>query len=504
MRILSLKGERTATLRYCEECLTESLDKQQAPYWRIDHQLAGVYCCFRHGSILKSVQRSRYERYFDQTVLRLVIPSDERVLQRTTLSEKCAVEDVAKRSGQQRAEGRACKSTEIYLDMIKEAGFVRANSRINHQRFVSAWMDYFGHEYCHVTGMTAAKVSKWLDRLSGNQMRSECPHPFMFIAAESFLERQLGSPGSYLPQISCKDANFAHESGVVESVRAGYSCKGALHRNTDVLELVSMRSGRWKLVCTCGISYRTVRADQSDGVRLIPILYGARYRNRFCALIAKGANLSSAAQTLRLSMSVGSRWALGERVGDLKLLPLREIIKLRAKWRWLVRNAPPAGPITAATKADPAVYKALWKNDADWLRTFNRSHRSPGRTKGAVRLKEPTPDQIREAWRGLMSAEPPIMATRRAILQRAGFFRTMGGNRSFEPVLVKLVECRPAYLERVISWLASLASGQQLSDCEEAIRTAGLRKSRFSKEQRERIRAIELMSSVEVHTSHNR
>ncbi|WP_408475847.1 TnsD family Tn7-like transposition protein [Paraburkholderia strydomiana] len=282
-----------------------------------------------------------------------------------------------------------------------------------------------------------------------------------------------------------------------------YSCKGALHLNTDVLKFVSMREGRSKLVCTCGISYRMVRADQCDAVQLIPILYGARYRNRFCALIAKGASLSSAAKTLRLSLRVGSRWALGERVGNIKLLPRREIIKLRAKWRCLVRNAPPAGPITAATKADPAVYNALWKNDGDWLRAFNRSHRSPGRTKGAVRLKEPTPDQLREAWRGLMSAEPPIMATRRAILQRAGFFRTMGGNRSFEPVLVELVECRPAYLERVISWLASLAAEQRLGDCDEAIRTAGLRKASFTREQRERIRGIELLSSVGRHSSDN-
>jgi hypothetical protein len=150
---------------------------------------------------------------------------------------------------------------------------------------------------------------------------------------------------------------------------------------------------------------------------------------------------------------------------------------------------------------EPAVHKALLKNDPDWLCTFNRSHRSPGRTKGAVRLKQPTSDQIREVWRGLISAEPPIMATRRAILERAGFHRVLGRNRSSEAVLVELVERRPAYLERVISWLATLASEQRLGDCDEAIRTAGLRRSRFTREQRERIRGIEFMSSVEGHST---
>jgi len=67
LRILGMKGERTAALRYCEECLAEWIEAQQTPYWRIDHQLAGVYCCVKHACILKSVKRVQSVRYFDQT-----------------------------------------------------------------------------------------------------------------------------------------------------------------------------------------------------------------------------------------------------------------------------------------------------------------------------------------------------------------------------------------------------------------------------------------------------
>ncbi|MGF6506277.1 TnsD family Tn7-like transposition protein [Paraburkholderia sp. 32] len=494
LRIFGLKGERTATLRYCDGCLAEWIEKQQAPYWRIDHQLAGVYCCVKHACILKSVKRMRSERYFDQTVLRLINTSDERILQRVTPSEQRAIEDVAKRSGLQRAEGRICTSTKIYRDMLREAGFLHKNSHIKHDRMISAWFDYFGQEYCHVTGMTAGKISKWLDRLSEHSVRSECPHPFMFIAAESFLEHHVELPGSYLPQISCNARNFASEREAVGSVWEAYSCKGALHRSADVLEFTSMRRDRWKLVCTCGVSYRVRKTAQCDAAQLVPIGYGDRYRKRYRGLIAKGDTVWSAARKLHLSYC----WAYSERVSNINSGELR---KLHATWRRLVKNAPPERRITAAAEADPAVHKMLLKNDPDWLRTFNRSHRSPGRTKGAVRRKEPTSGQIREAWRELMSAEPPIMATRRAILERAGFLRAMGRNRSFEAVLVELVECRPAYLERVISWLANLASGQRLGDCDEALRTAGLRRSSFTREQRGRIRGIELTGAAEDHSA---
>ncbi|CAD6560117.1 TnsD family Tn7-like transposition protein [Paraburkholderia sabiae] len=502
MRIYGLKGERTGTLRYCETCLAESIEQQQTPYWRIDHQLAGVYCCVKHGCILKSVKRVQSERYFDQTVFRLVKKSDEMVLQRVTPQEKYAVEDIAKRSVLQRVEWGGGQSRQVYRDMLMDAGFVRTKSQIKFEKVIFAWFEYFGPEYCHVTNMTSGRISKWLHCLSESHVRSECPHPFIYIAAASFLEHCVKSSGSYIPQIRRNAPAWVGEGAVIASALDAYTCTGALHRRSDFLEFVSLRRDRWKLVCTCGISYRLVKADLCDVVKLLPIAYGDRYRNRYCALIAKGLNLSSAAQTLRLSINVGIRWAYEERAANIKLLPCREINKLHSKWRWLVKNAPPERPITAAAEADPAVYKALLKNDPNWLRTFNQNHRSPGRTKGAVRLKEPTPDQIREAWRGLISAVPPMMATRSAILERAGFPRvTMGRNRSFEPVLMELVECRPAYLERVISWLANLASGHRLGDCDEAMRTAGLRRTRFTKEQRDRIRSIELTNPDEGHST---
>ncbi|SOF01116.1 TniQ protein [Burkholderia sp. OK233] len=497
-RILGRKDERTATLRYCEGCLAEWIEKQQVPFWRIDDQLTGVYCCVRHSSILKSVKRLPSENYFDQTVLRLSSESDERVLQRVMPSEQRAIEDVAKRSGLQRRDGGTGKSTKIYRDMFKEAGFVRDNCWIKHEAVISAWFDYFGQEYCYLTNMTAGRISKWLDRLSGNAVRSECPHPFMFIAGESFLEHHVELPGTTLPQISCKAQNLVSKREDETPFLELYPCKGALHRSADVLEATSVRRGRWKLVCTCGVSYWVRNSAQCDAAQLVPISYGDRYRKRYLALIAKGENVWSAARKLQLSPATARRWGYRERVSTAKSLPRAEIRNLRATWRRLVKNAAPERRITAAIEADPVVHKALWKHDQDWLCAFNRSHRSPGRTKGAVRLKEPTSDQIREAWRNLIATDPPIMATRRAILEKAGFNRWLGRNRSFEDVLADLIECRQAYLERVIFWLANLASGRRLGDCDEAILKAGLRRGSFTKEQRERIRGIELMNLSKV------
>ncbi|EUC12697.1 hypothetical protein PMI06_000845 [Burkholderia sp. BT03] len=497
LRFWGLKGERTTTLRYCEGCLAEWIENQQVPYWRIDHQLAGVYCCVKHACILKSVSKVRSRCYFDQTILRLINDSDERVIKKIVSSGKKAIEDIAKRSAHQQTGGGIGKSTNVYRDMFKEAGFVRAGSQIKHLAVISAWSNYFGQEYCHLTNMTAGRISKLLDRLSEISERFECSHPFMFIAGESFLAHHLESSGAYLPRIGCRALAFAAGREVVAPVLAAFSCNGALHRSADVLEFVQSQGDRWKLVCTCGVSYGMRKAARIDATQFVPVSYEARYRKQFRALIANGVNASCAARELRLAINTANRWAYRERVGDIEALSEREVRKLRSTWRQLVKNAPPERRITGATEANPAVFKELLKNDWDWFCAFNRSQRSPSRTKGLVRLKEPTADQILEAWRGLKSADPPIMVSRSAILERSGFPRIFNRKRPFEAILAELVERRPAYLERVISWLANLASGQRQVDYDEAIQNAGLRRSSFSKEQRERIREIELMSSVE-------
>ncbi|TDN64020.1 TnsD family Tn7-like transposition protein [Paraburkholderia sp. BL10I2N1] len=493
-RIIRLNGERTVALRYCKECLVEWIEKQEIPYWKIDHQLAGVYCCVRHSSILKSVNKIFPRGTFDPTVMHLISASDEQVLQRTAASEKHAIDDIAKRSVQQRAEGGPCKPAEAFLSFILEAGFLRENSKIKKHALISSWLDYFGREYCHMTGMTAERISSWLSSLRERAPVFECRHPFMFIAGQSFLEHHVELPGSYLPRIRCKASTSSGESKIVSPILGPPSCTGALHRDGDVLNSSSLKTGGWKLVCTCGISYRMSEATPRVTAQLIPLSYGSRYRDRFHELIATGASAFRAAQALRLGRTTASRWAGRKDVENIKLLPQSEVRRLRVTWRRLVENASPERRITFAAETDPAVYAALLKNDRDWLRSFNRRHRSHR----PCILYEPTSVEIREAWRRLMLIEPPIMATQSAILDRTGFRRVRTPSRSFSAVLAEVVECRPAYCERVVSWLATMASKRQLGDCDEAIYMAGLRRRSFTREQQERIREIERMGSAEV------
>ncbi|WP_321813120.1 MULTISPECIES: TniQ family protein [unclassified Paraburkholderia] len=488
-----LNGERAPIFRYCEECLKGDIENHQTPYWRIDHQLAGVYYCIKHSCVLRSVRKVP-GRYVDQTLVRHIHASDKMALHGIILKEKMAILDVSRRSVRQRESGYFGKSARQYQDLLREVGLLRENSTLRHVQLISAWFDYFGEEYCYLTNTNSNRISMWLNHLSRGIWGCECPHPFMFIAGESLLEHLAELPGSYFPRKLHKDSCLLSEEGNPNPSLDAYTCKGALHRNSDFFKFTSPKPGRWKLACTCGLTY--LLAPQCDAKQLKPCSYGARYRRRFSALIGKGMYICDAARELHVSASAARQWIGREGVPARETMPKEEVERLRERWCLLVKNMVSKSRITSAAVVDPVTYKALKKCDGDWLYTFNRLHRSPPRAKNSFHGREPTVDKIRAAQRGLIMAEPPTIASRSAILERVGFPRACNRSRPYWAALVEATECRLTYLERVISWLTTLALRQRLGDCDEALRSAGLRRERFNGEQRERIRKIELMNAA--------
>lgn len=492
--ITGLKGERCSRFRYCAMCVMECVEDQQTPYWKVDHQLAGVYWCVKHACVLKSVKREPSRCDSDKTLMSLIDDSDDSVLHSLSLSEKRAIEDVSRRSVNARKEGVLGKSAKQYGSILRGLNFIDSNSHLKYGKVFSAWVDYFGREYCYVTNTNTNKVSTWVENLSRGTWSTECPHPFVAIAGESFIEYLAGSPGTYLPRIY-KGRILLKNHVIPKPVTKAFSCVGVLHRTSDTFHLAQASTGNWKLLCTCGLSYRLLKPK--GGVeKQTPFSYGERYHKRFFALVNGGMSISAAARELNVDASCAYGWAKKAGFAASKTLSRGEVMKLRTRWSHLVRNTVSDKRMTAAREADLATYTKLHKFDGDWLRQFNRCHRSPARTNTVFGPNEPTSDDIREAHRELLLAEPPIKATRFAIVERAGFPRASDRRRPYWRVLAALAESQSAYRERVICWLASLASEQRLGDCNGTLRLAGLSRGAFSAEEKQRIRKLELMPSA--------
>ncbi|MFP3588538.1 TnsD family Tn7-like transposition protein [Paraburkholderia sp. SIMBA_055] len=491
LRLTKSDSERTKKLRYCPECMQEWRSNGELLYWKIDHQLAGVYFCTKHSCVLKVVGKHYSEYNNDFTVEQLIGSGDEEVVGGEAPSERSAIESVARLSVNQRVSGSAFGSIESYRDLFRDAGFTRGDSTLKKDNVVRAWLDFFGARYCHMTGISASRIHGWISSVTDRAVQREFPHPFMYIAAECTLNYHASLPGSFFPGGRENSPRCAGNMDVATIISKADICKGLLHRSSDFVKVTGSlrRSGGIKLVCTCGVSYRMLITEKGEVGKLTPFSYGCRYRACFKALISKGEKLSRVAKRLHIANSTALKWVSVSRGNANRGRSRREIINLRKEWRLLVEGSSSDRRITTAAEAKPLLYKTLRENDRGWFIEFNRAHRS-WRPQSSYKANEPTTDEIREAHTALQLVEPPIRCSKAAILERAGFCGRVAPDRPLAAFLANLTESPCAYRERVIAWLETRASGRQLGTCDQALRHAGVRARSFTREQRRQIREI--------------
>ncbi|WP_233808988.1 TnsD family transposase [Paraburkholderia sp. HP33-1] len=492
-----LKREVVKKLRYCEECLSEWRSKNIMPFWKIDHQLPGAYYCHLHSCVLKMTGQQFAKNVLDPTVLSLRRDSDEAVLKRVSSVERDAIMDVTIRSVRQRIDGDSCRRPKTYRELLVNAGFARPDGTISRTALIRNWLGYFGPEYCHLTGMDEQKIGGWSRNISRCASARQFPQPFIFVAAHSFLDHCCKFPGSFVPALHSAGTNQeVHSPEGEDTIRPDVElpeCNGVLHRIGDSLHFAGRlrRSGGWKVVCSCGMSYRAKDESKRGSMCLKAFAYGPRYRRRFCAFMAKGDNYIRAGRKLNMPKSTALAWAREEGyVRRVETMPPADTRKLRATWRRTVESAPLESRITSACQINPGVYKALHRRDRAWLLSFNHEHRSwrPGASYNAAG-KESTCNRVREAMAAVMQMDPPVRATRAKIFETAGLTLSEANSRKSTSILLRtLTEPRQDYLERVILWLETLAASRRLGDWEDAVHLAGLHRRSFTKEQMSRIR----------------
>ncbi|WP_081068130.1 TnsD family Tn7-like transposition protein [Burkholderia territorii] len=496
------KRERIPGLRYCEECLAQWRDKRVEAYWKVNHQLPGVLFCDEHKIALKVVDQIGIDYDFGITIGRCASALDRVIIQSASPSELRAVMDITRLSVDRRRLGVNVPLPLKYRDLLREGGFLRLDSTVNRYALVSEWLAYFGSEYCCLTGINMRRIFTWLSYIEARASAEQFFHPFMYVAAEAFLENRISSLGSFVPAprrklipVKCRGENPPYLDLP--------PCVGVLHHDADTYEVSGylIRSGGWKVVCSCGISYRVLDVCVAEAARMIPFAYGTRYRRKFVELLESGRSPKKAARELHLAATTGLSWSRKNEPERHEPISIEEIKKNRAAWRRLVGGAPRTMRITSAQRANPTLYEILNKNDHVWFVKFNRSHRS-WRTEAPFHVNgiDLEAGRARKAWSEIMQMEPPVRATRTAILDRAGLpLHLASETHARSPLWTELAETREAHRERVVSWLCTFSTQHHLrkgnNSINDAIRGTGLNMRSFTSDQKRKIREFISKSS---------
>jgi hypothetical protein len=371
-------AERVARFRYCEDCFAHWRESGTPAHWMVDHQLPGVYVCPVHSRMLKVAKRSISQNLTDSTVVAMRNEEDEVILTRASSSERAALADLAKLSAQYRTASGSVPSASTYRELLRAAGYMWPSGRVDTRAFTASIVESFGHEYCHSTGLSLKRLATWLKYIEGDVLGVESAHPFVFVSVLSLLNTLCASQGTFAPAARNEDIETAEVptwtvyDDSLQS-REGLQCKGFLHRANDVWQQVLSSCNERKLVCSCGLTYsafevgRTVGADMS-----VVATYGERYRNLIFMRFADNFKVSSNAQEYYSVNPRFFRWARLYGFSENRGMSAEMIHELRDRWSSVVKNARPDKRIVSAYKVDSSLYRALYRNDRNWIAEFNK------------------------------------------------------------------------------------------------------------------------------------
>ncbi|MCX5538072.1 TnsD family Tn7-like transposition protein [Paraburkholderia sp. CNPSo 3076] len=482
--------ERDSRPRYCDECLADWNRSGIAPYCKISHQLPGTYYCDVHLTPLKAAGESRGDVVLAAMLQPLVRKSDSAAISDVTAAEAKAIKSVAIKSARQQTNGDTRERVH-YLSLVRDAGFLMPDGRLRKGALANDLRVFFGVTYCRLTGLDERKIAAWWNVVRGQTNANSLRNPFVFLAAESLLESRISCPGTHLPLIP--------SVSIDEILPILPKCAGALHRDCDSYgAMVRGRTAqRWKVTCSCGMTYKILTNPDDSAVHIVPLEYGERYKQHFDVLLSTDCGLGFAAHEIGISLGTAVAWKRikaspgGTKAVPKKRLPQAEIKELRGKWRALVLSAPPKGRIRSAYSKGAAIYRKLALHDHEWLIKFNKSQSAP--SKGMIhrsrnQLTEARLQHVREAYDDLIRTEPPVHITRSAIVRKAGFTSAVEHNGSWKGVFSQLSETKTAYVERVCTWFCELPRARRPRNCREFERLTHCDWQSLSDEQRHRVR----------------
>lgn len=191
---LGLTGSKirmNENLRYCSHCIVEDIDKYGEAYWRVLHQIPGVFYCNKHYvSLSKSgvyANRSRVEYICADTIdyksNKLVVEDND--IMNINLKYIENVKYLLKNDIERKNKSFLL---DIYIDKLREKGFTSKNGSINVKDFEVEFKKFYGQQYLTLmqSNIEVDKETNWLRLFIRNSNKEK--HMLRHILMIGFLE----------------------------------------------------------------------------------------------------------------------------------------------------------------------------------------------------------------------------------------------------------------------------------------------------------------------------
>ncbi|WP_244196605.1 TnsD family Tn7-like transposition protein [Paraburkholderia hospita] len=402
---------------------------------------------------------------------------DSNLMDEYPLSSFVAAADIARLSASIVNRFDECLVDFPYEQMFREAGLSSQSGALNQGKVWEAVVSYFGEKFCSDTGI---EQSAMLRRFWAQETNARiCPRPFRYLALQSLLVHRAslgGSPslvgsrrartGVGNTPLCCQPTRRtrrgAFEVTCENDLRVladRFGCSGRFHRPDDSYARIELVENTGNLIFSCTCEHRvTVAFNEAGSMRAVKVLqYGSPYVKAFTRLVRRGLTPVAAAARLGVSNTAAYLWE--RRIAGVERstrITTQRIEENREQWRIACAQLSAEIGFMDLRRQFPSTYSFLVRNNAAWLREFNKSIVDAQKSQ----LEHSFSPLLAAAKERLAAVNPPVWMSCAAIWKSARIDRRVPLLSSPARELIgQLVESKVAYRDRVIDfWMKELDS----------------------------------------------
>ncbi|EMA6344107.1 TnsD family Tn7-like transposition protein [Bacillus cytotoxicus] len=425
VNIKSLMGSRVyPTLenqyfRYCPSCIVNDYERYGETYWRLNHQIPGVFICEKHETYL--LNSSVVCKYTNSQYL------EAASIENCPITKECVnFSDKTKNHLKQIAQESFFLANEeyefedlyqIYRSLLMQKGYIDNNGLINRYILYRDFLEFYGEELLVLMNSTIEDSDRcWLIKMIRTYYNSF--HPIRHLLLVIFL----GKSVKQLPK---------HNKKLITPFGEGpYIClnKAAEHYGESVIRSMKIKKFKGQIKgifeCECGFSYSKLVpdhiGDEKDYWKI------ERYGNVWINKVYEYKyvkKLSVPEISRRLDVSVGKIYYClkldvhyEEKQEELKQLNRKKYLKLKEKH--------PDFLISHFKKVNQNLINWLYKHDRDWLMknkpNIKRKHNNVYREVNWLEKDQEYLNRVKKIADDLYGLEPPVRVTKNRVAKELG------------------------------------------------------------------------------------
>jgi len=341
-------------LRYCPACVVEDRHSYGETYWRVEHQLPGVFVCadhelpLRHSKARLQPSRCAPPLAADPTV-DLVNDANEPVpaadLQRAVEFARCARDRLYNKT---RVDHRR------WIIKLAERGFTGGRGKL--EQLQARFVEYWGIGFLRLVEADWDGVSSlgWLQRIRHNRQKGL--HPSRQLLLDKFLASI---------SLTTEDDAFGVGPWLCPNWLAPHHRQKVITAYEDVSDHRHPERTIRRFHCDCGFTFTRHAGSEDDDYRIVD--FGPLFYEDAKKLAALGLRTHSVAKALNVDWATADRFLKTDSVTLVCDVTGRTPkCSDKAKWLALVDQHPDEN-CNSLRAREPALYARLYRTNRDWL-----------------------------------------------------------------------------------------------------------------------------------------